>query len=216
MFNEELKKFALEYEIHENTKALEIVNNIKNKREKIKQKQKLIEDLKYESDLIEQDMINNIRVNLNNSSYNLFGYISASMFTEAICYFNKRVNDKEKKKEYKKSFNFISNKIKEEILKNNNEFKLKDITNYFFETAFEFEYKYKNHIIRIDIPIYSSAYIKNYEDLLYGYRLYIKTSTNSYELKFWDLNYQTFADSLEKYINNLEVKQDENKWRNIR
>lgn len=209
MFSEELKKFALGYEVYENTKALEIVNNIKNKKEKMKKKQTLIEDLKYESDLIEQDMINNIKIDLYHSSYNLFGHISASMFTEAICYFNKRVDDKEKKKEYKKSFNFITNKIKEEILKNNNEFKLKDITDYFFKTAFEFEYKYKNHIIRIDIPIYSSAYIKNYNDLLYGYRLYLKTSSNCYELKFYDLNYKTFADSLEKYINDLEVLKDE-------
>ena len=57
--------------------------------------------------------------------------------------------------------------------------------------------------------MYSNAYIKNYNDLLYGYKLYLKTSSNCYELKFYDLNYKTFADSLEKYINELEVKQDD-------
>lgn len=206
MFNEELKKFALGYEAYENAKALEIVNNINNKKEKMKQKQKLIEDLKYESDLIEQDMINNIKVDLYQSSYNLFGYISASHFIDAQRYLH--TDDKEKKKEYKKSFTFITNKIKENILKNNNEFKLKDISNYFYETSFEFEYKYKNHIIRIDIPIYSNAYTKNYNDLLYGYKCYLNTSEHCYELKFYDLNYKTFADKLEKYINELEVKQD--------
>ena len=206
MFNEELKKFALGYEAYENAKALEIVNNINNKKEKMKQKQKLIEDLKYESDLIEQDMINNIKVDLYQSSYNLFGYISASHFIDAQRYLH--TDDKEKKKEYKKSFTFITNKIKENILKNNNEFKLKDISNYFYETSFEFEYKYKNHIIRIDIPIYSNAYTKNYNDLLYGYKCYLNTSEHCYELKFYDLNYKTFADKLEKYINELDVKQD--------
>lgn len=206
MFNEELKKFALGYEAYENAKALEIVNNINNKKEKMKQKQKLIEDLKYESDLIEQDMINNIKIDLYQSSYNLFGYISASHFIDAQRYLH--TDDKEKKKEYKPSFKLITDRIKKEILKDNNEFKLKDISNYFYETSFEFEYKYKNHIIRIDIPIYSNAYTKNYNDLLYGYKCYLNTSEHCYELKFYDLNYKTFADKLEKYINELEVKQD--------
>ena len=110
---------------------------------------------------------------------------------------------------YKKSFKFITDKIKKEILKDNNDFKLKDISNYFYETSFEFEYEYKNHIIRIDIPMYSSAYTKNYNDLLYGYKLYLETNPHCYELKLWDLNYKTFADSLETYIKDLEVKQDE-------
>ena len=207
MFNDEINKFILGYEAYENAKALEIVNNIKNKNEKMKQKQKLIEDLKYESDLIEQDMINNIKVDLYQSSYNLFGYISASHFIDAQRYLH--TDDKEKKKEYKPSFKLITDRIKKEILKDNNEFKLKDISNYFYETSFEFEYKYKNHIIRIDIPMYSSAYTKNYNDLLYGYKCYLNTSEHCYELKFYDLNYKTFADKLEKYINELEVKQDE-------
>lgn len=203
---EQVQEFISGLENYENTKALVIVNDINSKKEKIKQKQKLIEDLKYESNLIEQDMINNIKIDLYHSSYNLFSYISASYFIDAIRYLH--TDDKEKKKEYKKSFTFITNQIKENILKNNNEFKLKDINNYFFETSFEFEYEYKNHIIRIDIPMYSNAYIKNYEDLLYGYKCYLNTSEHCYELKFYDLNYKTFADKLEKYINKLEVKQD--------
>ena len=207
MFDEEINKFILGYEAYTNIKALDIVNNINNKKEKMKQKQKLIEDLKYESDLIEQDMINNIRVDLHQSSYNLFGYISASYFIDAQRYLH--TNVKENKKEYKPSFKLITNRIKKEILKDNNEFKLKDISNYFYETSFEFDYKYKNHIIRIDIPMYSSAYTKNYNDLLYGYKCYLNTNEHCYELKFYDLNYKTFADKLEKYINELEVKQDE-------
>ena len=203
---EQAQEFITGLKNYENTKALVIVNDINSKKEKIKQKQKLIEDLKYESNLIEQDMINNIKIDLYNSSYNLFSYISASHFIDAQRYLH--TDDKEKKKEKKKSFTFITNQIKENILKNNNEFKLKDISNYFYETSFEFEYKYKNHILRIDIPMYSSAYIKNYEDLLYGYRLYLQTSSHCYDLKFYDLNYKTFADKLEKYINELEVKQD--------
>lgn len=200
MFDERLKRFALGYEEYENAKALLIVNDINAKKEKIKQKQRLIEDLKYESDLIEQDMIRNIKVDLYSSAYNLFGYIPSSHFKEAQQYFKNNTDDEAKKK----SFSFITNKIKEEILKNNNEFKLKEIVDYLYETAFEFEYEYKNHIIRIDIPMYSNAYIKNYNDLLYGYRLYIQTSSNCYELKFWNLDYRAFADSLEKYINDLK------------
>lgn len=203
MFNEELKRYALRYEVYENAKALEIADNIKKKKEKIKQKQTLIEDLKYESGLIEQDMINNIKVDLYNSSYNLFVCVSASRFTDAQKYFRNNTSAEIKKQ----SFDFIIALIKENILKNNDDFKLKDISNYFDGTAFEFEYEYKNHTIRIDIPMYSSAYINNYNDLLYGYKLYLKTGSNVYELKFWDLNYKTFADSLEKYINDLEVKE---------
>lgn len=208
MFNEELKKLALGQEKYENAKALEIVNTIKKKKEKIKQKQTLIEDLKYESYLIEQDMINNIKVDLCHSSYNLFGYISSSRFVEAQHYLTSKIDDKEKKKEYKKSFNFITNKIKEEILKNNGDFKLKNIVSYFYETTFQFEYEYKNHTVRIDIPIYSNADIKNYEDLLYGYKLFLKTSSSSYKLALYNLDYQAFANELEKYINSLEVLKD--------
>lgn len=206
-----LKTFADTLEVQRLAEAKNIIDGINNKKRKIKAKKEQIEDLQYESDLITRDIINTIKIDLYRSEYNLFSMISANTFWEAWTYKGtKKWDDKEKKKEFKKSYNFIVDRIKEEILKNNDEFKLINIIDSNYSTFYNFEYEYKDIKIGISIPIYIHANKDNYEDLLKGYRALICQSGACWQQIICDLNYREVADKLESYLKE-KFKDVENK-----
>ena len=163
------------YEDMEGEKAKYVLDEIKLRLERKNQKDKLIEELNYEKDLITQNIISIIRNDLAYTKYNLFAGYNREMFSKAWRYINFKKDkddiDKETKKDFKKSFDFVANTIMENILLNNKDFKLKEIYDYNFSQGYEFIYEYKNHKFSINIPMFSNTDEKNYSQMLSGYKI---------------------------------------------
>lgn len=192
--NDELLRFVGSLEKYNLEKAKNIVKTINNKQMKLKAKEEQIEDLQYESNLIEIDIIDDIKNDLYRSDFNLFCMITPNGFDETWRY--SRDNTKE---DYKKSYNFVTNRIKEYILKNNKDYKLQSVINYNFGVYYEFEYKYKNKVIRIDVPMYPAANKDNYKELMHGYRVYLQTSSNCWKQIYCNIDYKEITNFLEDY-----------------
>ena len=190
----------------------DVICDIKNKQSKLKSKKEQAENLNYESDLILKDIIDDIKHRLSYSSCNIFYGFKAELLNKAWRYFHRKGNDlsgdKEKMKEYKMAYKIVVDTIKSDILKNNADYELKHIVDYWFGTAYEFEYKYKDEVIRIDIPVFSSANKENYQYLLCGYRVFIQESKNCYTEVISGLDPNEVADRLEKMF--AESEEDAN------
>ena len=200
MLKEDINLFARNFEERAKLIAEQTIKDIEYKQTKLKNKQDLINDLQYEVRLITDDIINDIKTYVYRSDYNLFQMITPNMFWECWRYKGSNNLKDEDKEKYKKSYKFITNRIKDDILKNNKEFELTSIIDYNYSTFYTFEYKYKNIKLRIDIPMYPNARENNYQELLRGYSLYLCTSNTSCELIYHNLNYEKVADFLENYV----------------
>lgn len=173
-----------------------------------KEKNKLIDNIKYEQELIIKDMTNIIRNELSSTSYNLFPYYNSETFWKVWKYFNYKKEVKEKeKKEYKSIFEFITKEIKEKILLNNEDFKLVGIIDSSFSTKYSFEYVYKNDKkFSVYIPIFQRADNENYEDILRGYEIYYRESECYEKQIINDLNYKEVAIKFKKWLENFEAR----------
>lgn len=178
---DELYRFAEGFEKTEFDKADFVVSEINKRISRAKAKQEQIDELTYEKDLITKDIINTIRNDLCNSKYNLFNGFKTSIFDKAWKYFwhkkDKKYWDefkeeaKEKKKEYKSCFELITDYIKRHILSNDDTFELVEIIDSNFSRAYCFNYKYKDQIIQLTIPMWHAADASNYREMLGGYRI---------------------------------------------
>jgi hypothetical protein len=189
------------YETMESEKAKYVLDEIKLRQERKKKKDKLIEELNYEKDLITHDIINIIRSDLTYTKYNLFVGYNQEMFSKAWRYINLRKDaDKEVKKDYKKSFDFVTHIIEENILSGNKDFKLKEIYDYNFSQAYEFIYEYKDHKFSISIPMFANTNEKNYLQMLYGYRISHYESKHTSMQIIYGLDYTKVANDFKQWL----------------
>lgn len=200
------------YESVQEEKAKYVLDEIKLRQERKNKKDKLIEELNYEKDLITHDIINIIRSDLAYTQYNLFVGYNQEMFSKTWRYINfkkdKNDIDKEVKKDYKKSFDFVTHIIEENILLGNKDFKLKEIYDYSFSQAYEFIYEYKNHKFSISIPMFANTNEKNYLQMLYGYRISHYDSKHSSRQIIYGLDYTKVANEFKQWLED-NIKESE-------
>lgn len=202
--NNEMQTYLKKYNTAKLIEAELIAKDLNSRITKLNNKQEAIKNLQYEHNLIESDIIHFIKIELYHSEFNLFKLID-DLFIQAIKYINrKNINWEESKytkEACKHAYTIIISIVSKYILKNKPGFKLDTILDYFFGCYYELEFIYKRKRIRIDIPMYKAVNPNNYTELLYGYRVYIKTGSNSWLQLFTNVDYRVIADNLEKYIN---------------
>jgi hypothetical protein len=178
---DELYSFTEGFEKTAFDKADFVVSEINKRIAREKAKQQQIDELTYEKDLITKDIIDTIRTDLCNSKYNLFSGFKTDIFNKAWRYsWHKKDkeywgDDKEKarenKKEYKNCFELVTDYIKRHILSNDDTYELVEIIDSNFSRAYCFQYKYKDQLIQLTIPMWHAADASNYQEMLGGYRL---------------------------------------------
>lgn len=199
------------YEAMQGEKAKYVLDEIKLRQERKNQKDKLIEELTYEKDLITHDIINIIKSDLAYTQYNLFAGHNQEMFSKTWKYINFKKSeniDKETKKDYKKSFDFVTNIIMENILLGNKDFKLKEIYDCNFSQAYNFIYEYKNNKFSINIPMFANTNEKNYLQMLYGYCISHYDSKHSSRQIIYGLDYTKVANDFKQWLKD-NIKESE-------
>ena len=200
--------YGFSIEAKEAAKNQYILDEIKRRQTRLKEKDDAIAELKYERDLISQDIVSTIREDLNYSCINLFNFLNlGDMFFHAWRYANNHndvtfYTDEKVKEEEKQSYEFISQVIEEKILKNNKEFKRVDsVIDYCYSLYYEFTYKIRGHEIYICIPNFNLASEKTYQELLHGYIIRYQESEYCIGAICSDIDYTKIYDKLMTWIN---------------
>ena len=146
-------------------------------------------------------MLDNIKINLNNSCYNLFEGFNSDCLREAWLF----KTNKEQNEEIEDTYNFVLHRINHFMLKDNPDFKLIEIIMYNYGEGYEFVYQYKNSKVQIFIPLFERATSENYPLFLNGYSFHIYENEYSIKQVFNDINYKKIAEKIEEWVKNYEA-----------
>lgn len=207
-----LYRFAEGFEKAEFDKADFVVSEINKRIAREKAKQQQIDELTYEKDLITRDIVDTVRTDLHRSKYNIFYGFKTDIFNKAWRYFWHK-KDKEywdefkdeakaKKKEYKNCFELVTDYIKRHILNNDDTYELVEIIDSNFSRAYCFQYKYKDQIIQLTIPMWHCADTTTYQEMLHGYLLNYQSPKYKHCWDFicCDLDYRKVAERLAEWV----------------
>lgn len=175
----------------------------------INEKNKTINNLNYEKELITEDIVKLVK-ELNSSELSLIWGATSRIYHDAWLWNQQDVIKNKNTDELKNSYNLVTMQIKDRLLLNNKKIKIKSISMYGYdEMGYSFYCEYKKHTFEIYVPMFERATKENYKDMMLGYRLLIATSEYTWDTIICDLNYNVVAQKLKEYIENLEVE-DEN------
>lgn len=170
--------------------------------ERFKEKQHKINDLNYEKELIEDDIIDIIKVNLHYSQCTVFQGLQDKVFNDAWTYFwHKNDNEwsEENKIKLKTSFEYVTETLKEKFFKNY-DVELTEVIQFWYGVAYDFIYKYKNQFIQIKVPCYSMVNRENYAYLLSGYEVSYKENDHCWGHIASGIDYKDIIEKLHKWI----------------
>lgn len=193
------------YGINEDSRNQYIKQQLDLRIERFKQKQHLIDELTYEKQLIESDILDVIKTDIHNSSYNILYGMYDKIYLSIWQYFWHK-DDKEwfktheeNEAELKSVYEYALDRIKDAFFPQY-DFELVEIIDFGYSTSYEFHYKYKDQMIEIVIPCFSHANKDNYEYLLGGYRVLYQQSTHVWSTIAFDLDYHKVAQQLQQWI----------------
>ena len=204
------------FENQEKKEKQELLDKIKKVQDRLNNKDKAIEELQYERDLIFGNLCNIISNDLRNSIFNIFRGFTSDICWKAWrwCHYKDNVdeelaNGKLTKDEYDKYkacfdltvgriidcfFGELKDKVKfKEIIKN-------------WTTGYDYVYTYKDQEISIFIPIFH-ADIKDYCYALDGYRAGYKESECIQGYIANSLDYKEVAEKLQDWLTNEKWKE---------
>ena len=203
-----LEQIMQELEAKRQIETKNILDKIDYRQGLINEKNKTINNLNYEKELITEDIVKLVK-GLNSSELSLIWGATSKQYHDAWLWNQQNVINNKNIDELENSYKLVTMQIKDRLLLNNKKIKLKDISMYGYdEMGYSFYFEYKKHTFEIYVPMFERATKENYEDMLLGYKLLIKTSEYTWDTIICDLNYNVVAQKLKEYIENLEVKDE--------
>lgn len=161
---------------NENRQAKQILKQIELKEQRLTDKTNVIAQLQYEEKLIEKDIVDTIKTELNTSSINIFRYFNPDLLSDIW----RGWLSKEKGKQFKDNLNYVLSIIKSKFLNNDDDFKLKDILDFCWSAAYEFIFDYKGQEILVYIPVFANATEKNKPYIMCGYMVQYKENEHTW------------------------------------
>lgn len=199
---EEFERFFRTWQKSEEEIGRDLLNDIQRIRERMTRKEREIEELTYERNLIMNHLCSQlIEKDLRTSYFNIFRYNNEDLLIEA-CNYNSHKKELKGKalKDYKNSFDYAVNRVMEVFFGSlKDEVKFKNICMYRPLTGYDFIYIYKNIEIEIFIPTFI-ADEKTYKEALSGYRICYQKSEFCRDLLFNGLDYKEIAKKLQTWI----------------
>jgi len=222
-----LEESIEEARILELSKAKYALDETQKRIEMASKKQEVIDNLTYEKNLILRDAMLAIKEDIAQSYYNVFKFFMPNNILGKAWKYSmfknqnrlKEIEESYKKdpsegyslKDYKNSFDFVINTIKDRLIpdKYKKESKLIEIIDSNYATTYEFTFNYKNVEFIVCIPIFENANINNYSELLNGYVLRFHESKYCVGYAFHALNPDEFKEKLEKWLDEKLISEKE-------
>ena len=206
------------FENQEKKEKQELLDKIKKVQDRLNNKDKAIEELQYERDLIFGNLCNIISNDLRNSVFNIFRGFTSDICWKAWrwCHYKDSIDEelangkltKDEYEQYKACFDmtvsrisdYFFGKLKDELI-----FK-KIVKNW--TAGYDYVYTYKGQEISIFIPIFH-ADIKDYCYALDGYRASYKKSEYVRVYITSSLDYKEVAEKVQDWLINEKWKKQE-------
>lgn len=201
---------GITYGVNEDNRNKYIQQQLDLRLERFKQKQTLIDELTYEKQLIEADIIDIIRVDIHNSRYNILYGMYDKIYMNVFRYFWHKDDkewfktNEEDETELKSVFEYALDIIKNAFFPQYN-FELVEVIDFWYSTSYEFHFKYKDKMIDIAIPCFSHANKENYMHLLGGYRVLYQEDKHVWKTIASDLDYHKVAQQLQQWIEEQQI-----------
>ena len=206
------------FENQEKKEKQELLDKIKKVQDRLNNKDKAIEELQYERNLIFDNLCSIINNDLKSSVFNIFRGFTSDICWKAWrwCHYKNDVDEelakgkltKDEYEQYKTCFdmtvsrvsNYFFDKLKDEV-------KFKEIIRN-WTTGYDYIYTYKGQEISIFIPIFH-ADIKDYCYALDGYRAGYKESEYVRGYITSSLDYKEVAEKVQDWLINEKWKKQE-------
>ena len=161
---------------NESKRTQQILNQIDLKEQRLSDKMAAISQLQYEKELIEKDIVDTIKTDLNTSYINLFRFLNPNLLSDIWREWLNKSNDKQ----FKYNLNYVLNIIKSKLLNNDDNFVLKNILDFCFSAAYEFIFDYKGQEILVYIPAFTNVTEKNKPYIMCGYMIQYKENEHTW------------------------------------
>lgn len=162
--------------INENKQAQQVLKQIELKEQRLTNKTNVITQLQYEKELIEKDIVDTIKTELNNSYINIFRYLNADLLSDIW----RGWMNKSKDKQFKYNLDYVLSIIKSKLLNNDDNFILKDILDFCYSAAYEFIFDYKGQEILAYIPVFANITQENKPYIMCGYMVQYKENEHTW------------------------------------
>lgn len=179
--------------------STDILQQIKLKEQRLADKTAAIAQLQYEKELIEKDIVDAIKTELNNSCINIFAYYNPGILGDIWRWWKNR--DKEENKQLKASLDYILSIIKSKLLNNDDNFILKNIYDCNYSSAYEFVFDYKGKEILVHIPVFSNITKENKPYIMCGYMVQYTKNENVWALITRGFDTNKISQDLKEWLN---------------
>ena len=204
------------FENKEKKEKQELLDKIKKVQDRLNNKDKAIEELQYERNLIFDNLCSIISNDLKNSVFNIFREFTSDICWKAWrwCSYKDKIDKsfdngkitKDEYEQYKTCFDMTVSRVSDYFFgKLKDEVKFKEIIRN-WTTGYDYIYTYKNQEISIFIPIFH-ADIKDYCYALEGYRAGYKESDCVQGYIANGLDYKEVAKKLQDWLINEKWKE---------
>lgn len=183
---------------NENKQAQQILKQIELKEQRLTDKTNVITQLQYEKELIEKDIVDTIKTDLNTSYINIFRYFSPNLLSDT---WRKWIN-KSTSKQFKYNLNYVLSIIKSKLLNNDDNFKLKDILDFCYSAAYEFIFDYKGQEILVYIPVFANITQENKPYIMCGYMIQYKENEHTWTSITSGFDTNKISKDLKEWLNN--------------
>ena len=198
------------YDAKDFAKAYFIMDFLKKRLEKLRQKQEVIDELTYEKKLLENDALSIIKDDLANSRFNIFRMTNKTdLLWRAWRYFNCKKdgtlselgND-----DFESAFDFVKEVVEKSLIPDciRDSVTLKEFVDYGYASFYEFGYEYESDGKRLEftisVPMFSSANDKNYMEILQGYTLKYSEKEGIIKHAFSEIDHTKFKNRLGEWI----------------
>ena len=206
---QEMKLMADAYDAQVTKQKADLLEKIERTKKRMEAKDTAIEELKYERDLIFNNLCNIISEELRLSPFNIFMGFTSDIFWKAWRWANhkdtvdkeleEKTLTKDEYKSHKTAFDVTTRIVKEKFfgeLKDKVKFKELIMS---WTTGYDFTYTYKDQEIIIFIPVFH-ADEKDWIYALNGYCVRYKASEHCQDWICGGLEYKEVAEKLQKWI----------------
>lgn len=183
---------------NENERAKQVLEQIDLKEKRLTDKTNVITQLEYEKRLIEKDIVDTIKTELNASSINIFRGFNPSLLDDIWRWFA----NKDENKQLEDTLDFILNIIKSKLLNNDDNFKLKNIIDFYYSTAYQFIFDYKGQVIIVNIPVFANVTEKNKSYIMCGYMIQYTKNENVWSPITYGFDTDKISQDLKEWCKN--------------
>lgn len=214
---------GIDYLNSEYARAAYVIDCIHKRQDSLKKKREDIESLRYEEELIMGDILNVIATDLHNSAFNLFRGFAPELLRKAWRYSHfKNENrldefaeddseDKYTRKDHENAYMYCLTIIKQNLLPKwcVDDVELLQIMDNWYETSYQFTFKYKDIEFIVCVPVFQHANKDNYYELLEGYLLRHYEGEHFVDLDFYTLDPREFKEKLDVWLKERLGTKDE-------